>query len=1056
MLQDQTLEFSFIGGIDEKKAAEWLEPGSFLGLENLYAEKTGELRIRWGTQQIGLSLLYSKTGGGITVDSPVPEKLLRHEDTIAAIGRGELYGMTYSEGTGTQKWAFHDHVSECHLTQRETATGGDRSFYSCDMAMINDYTMIVGYLPASVKTFVATLYDPNGNVVFDNFVVAENANLEFSPRVVAESDVFVLVWAENNDIYARTLDTSDASLSWDAATSIVSTADVGSFDVSVVANATGSFVVAWSDLTNAVPKARQFTTALALEYSWNGTDTIASDCSIAVDANASLSEATYIAYNDSSGNIRTIGLDPELSAYWSEVTVDTEVQETVGRIVIAPQSTSGRIIIWDETPDLTTDGEWYLLRSRFVSITGSTSFGDTQNHYRTQIASKPLMYDGRIYVAALYFDDAFDTYNNSAYHGPQYQFGLIDIHAGTDTLDNVSGVVTPRIVAHWGRNTGMPRQIPGATPNGTNTWQVSEWYLRSTGVYSCVFPFFNDRYVRPDSAGFNSYSVRAQVYDFDFEATERYHYTTVGPTEIIAGGCIVRYDGGQSPELGYMMRPIFASGAETSSGSGTFDTSDSPVKYQAVYSHRDRNGHWTQSSATLPFEVTITTSSQSVDLEISALTITNRQDRENGYTQEVRVDIYREHTDGAYRLLDSVTNDSTANLLTYRDNNGADISEKPQLYSDTGVLSYVMPPPAKYVVSWKNRIFLAGCENDREIHYSNEILSVGTAPEGPQFNANNVIFLEDDGLSVTGAFALDEQLIIFKSDRIYRIYGEGNTDAGTGATFASPVLVSADVGCTAGHAVLRTTKGLLFLSRRGFYMLGGGLEYIGGPVEDTLAAYPVLTSAHHLMGTHLYLLTLKATSGTSGRTLVFDEFHGTWSGFDFIGSDGALDSVSTDDSWFYIRDGGESANQIWEKDSAWADTNTSATATAYDASFVTPWLTATGEKMAWNRARRFQLLGQTQGSFQLTLEAGFDYQSTYHARTGVFRYAQISASNLDPTFRARWSLPRQHCHAVRLRGTLSRDEVDATDTERARLTGYRLEIARRQKKSAGLQREMSR
>jgi hypothetical protein len=150
----------------------------------------------------------------------------------------------------------------------------------------------------------------------------------------------------------------------------------------------------------------------------------------------------------------------------------------------------------------------------------------------------------------------------------------------------------------------------------------------------------------------------------------------------------------------------------------------------------------------------------------------------------------------------------------------------PTLYTSQGIMENSPPPPARFVCSWQNRLWLA---NDRLISYSRELVD----GEEPSFNEALSFQIPYD---CSGLAALDDRMVIFCETAIYWVSGDGPTDTGEGGAFAQPQRIPSDFGCIDARSIVRTEKGICFQSKRGIELLDRGLtpRLISGGVDKLL------------------------------------------------------------------------------------------------------------------------------------------------------------------------------------------------------------------------------
>jgi len=136
------------------------------------------------------------------------------------------------------------------------------------------------------------------------------------------------------------------------------------------------------------------------------------------------------------------------------------------------------------------------------------------------------------------------------------------------------------------------------------------------------------------------------------------------------------------------------------------------------------------------------------------------------------------------------------------------------------------PAQAKFIVSFKNTLFLAGMPNN-QIRFS--------APSMPEvFPELNVFDISDgEGGDITGMYPTKNAVVVFKRRGIYLI--KGDSDRG----FYVQTLTK-DIGCIAGDSVAEVPGvGLVFLSESGIYVLEGALENTGSMTGVTEISVPI-------------------------------------------------------------------------------------------------------------------------------------------------------------------------------------------------------------------------
>ena len=147
------------------------------------------------------------------------------------------------------------------------------------------------------------------------------------------------------------------------------------------------------------------------------------------------------------------------------------------------------------------------------------------------------------------------------------------------------------------------------------------------------------------------------------------------------------------------------------------------------------------------------------------------------------------------------------------------------LYTTGGILENIPLPSSRIIHSYNNRIFAISNEDLSKVFYSKENIS----GEGLGFSDALYIQLLNQGEDPTALTTLDDKLLIFKPSSLFVVTGDGANDLGTNSTFSKPTLVSSHVGCVNPSAIIITSNGCFFNSKKGIYLLDRGLNmsYIG-------------------------------------------------------------------------------------------------------------------------------------------------------------------------------------------------------------------------------------
>ena len=190
------------------------------------------------------------------------------------------------------------------------------------------------------------------------------------------------------------------------------------------------------------------------------------------------------------------------------------------------------------------------------------------------------------------------------------------------------------------------------------------------------------------------------------------------------------------------------------------------------------------------------------------------------------------------------------------------------LYTTGGVLDNNPPPACTLMTANNGRAFVVNSENPTELWFSKQ-RKVG---EGVYFNPLLRLNITGDGYgAITALSAMDGRVIVFKSNAIYVISGDGPDDTG-GGSFNPPQAVTLNIGTTNPASVVTAPDGIMFQAAAGIYLLNRGLSltYLGAPVEKYTLAENVVGASIADGYTQVRLVM------PSGRCLVWDYHHQRW------------------------------------------------------------------------------------------------------------------------------------------------------------------------------------
>ena len=399
----------------------------------------------------------------------------------------------------------------------------------------------------------------------------------------------------------------------------------------------------------------------------------------------------------------------------------------------------------------------------------------------------------------------------------------------------------------------------------------------ASGQFVCSVPMHSQT-MQEDRGGSAYYADPVDegldLYVMEF-AEDRLHLpTVVQGGAVMSGGCPAIYDGERVSEYGFHFGPLLGvNGAEgpvdEHSGSGQL-TSGVTYQWIAIYTWNDNHGvkHRSWRSNVLQHTVSADPPVE-CSFYVWNLTLTEKEDT---YDPDpvVVIEIYRKGgtSDGFWHLEASLPNDKTQPYQYYTSSDpDSEIEDNEVLYTDGGVLDDMTLPPARHIVTNEDRVWLISADDPSFLWHSKVN---GRDFILPGFNP---IFIKktDFAQGCTAIASLDDKLVVFKESSIYLFAGDPPNNLGQGGQLTGPVLLSVATGCIDPRSVCNCPAGVVFQARDGIFILTRGTEVqrIGGPVEDTLATYPTITSAVHVEDLELVLFTAVNSTETAGVTLAW-------------------------------------------------------------------------------------------------------------------------------------------------------------------------------------------
>jgi hypothetical protein len=378
--------------------------------------------------------------------------------------------------------------------------------------------------------------------------------------------------------------------------------------------------------------------------------------------------------------------------------------------------------------------------------------------------------------------------------------------------------------------------------------------------------------------------------------------------------------------------------------------------YRAIYEWVDGRGQIHRSAPSILDTITVGAGS-AVDVYVPTLRLTLK----TLPRAECKVVIYRSLADQVtvlYRLAET-NNDTSVDTVVFTDTGAvtdATLATQEILYTTGGVLENIAAPASKVITKHKNRLWLAGLENESQLAYSKEYVNT----EGVAFSDFFTIQCDPRGGQITALASMDDKLIIFKRDQVFSLVGDGPVDTGAQNDYSKPQGIAGDIGCIQPESIASVPDGLLFKSDKGIYKLTRslGFEYVGSPVEDFNAL--TISSATVLEDNNEVRFTT-----SDGQALIYNYFFDQWSTFtNYV----AVSGINALGSYLHLRSDGQVRREV---PGLYLDAGG-----RIRMAIETSWLAFAGLQ-GYQRIRRFDFLGDYLSDHYTRVKIAYDYEDAY-------------------------------------------------------------------------------
>lgn len=1068
-LQKQLIEVPLSAGLDQKSDNRIAQSGEALTMQNLVRLKTGAVRKRFGHTAlpnadtlIGIGTM--RWGGQIWSTGAA---LCMVGDSQTRFGGGTtapqiLY--TFSDALG--QWAASGLVAPGDVLDRQTLAtfpGNPQDF-----DVVQGTNGVVLFVALVENALYWACYDGSGanpsyaiiQALTDNAITFTSGGI--APRLCVCGNTAILTYVvDANTVKCQSLNLANVVGGWSAASTLTlfgagsqaASLAAGVYDIAPVdGDATRFCMVFEKALTNSVVLAIYSTTApfaqgtLKVWEAQANYNTFASMCVQATSAGR-----YWVGYVATAGS--SVGL--------------------LGGVL--------RANFWNETGNITG------VPASFVSVSAGTKIGKCGTCV-TSVATQQVFVFSTGYASG--------AVNYSA---AQVTIGLMQDSSGTCVVGNrrqTSGVQLASRPIHEDRldingegGIVMAVYVPSSL-QGTHFTTIANCSTSAIlQPLSCVAPRLSRNLAAHFTNGINTnlprmFNMQAslgsgEVYAFAMAfSTETFHqsvamqFVELGPTRtpmpadrsgqtLLAASTPYTFDGQFMQEPNFLAYPELGTVTPSTSGGSM---AAGAYQYIAIWESYDALGNLHQSATSPPVTATVASGSTgSVSLVVPCPPLSFRVDNSQlvGSTQSgaavppARAVLYRTTAGGTIFYRATSDPAPTANIAT----TGAGLVTLTDTQSDTtltasataqllytagGVLDHFNPPASRCIVLHKSRWFLAGCDEPRQVWPSDPFIS-GVCP-----GWNEAISFLATG-AVRALASLDDKLVMFvqrgQAYGIEYVTGDGPNNLGTQSDWSPPQQVQSDSGAVDQRATCATPFGVLYRSNvggpngsGGIFLLGRDLtvQYLSGPVEDLLAAFPVVTSmVLHPNAGRVYITCVANDYATPlvGIRLVWDYIQRCWSEDTVsdvdqaqVGTAGARSAcvaqTASGPTYHWL----SATGRVYRETNGVGTNAYTDAGTWITAKYVSAWL-----KPAIAGFARFwgvEVLGDALDPADFTVQLTYDYApSSYYQESHTWTAAQIATFDRAPQLNIHLTPGNQKAEAIQV--TLT----DATPTGATATTG---------------------
>lgn len=685
-------------------------------------------------------------------------------------------------------------------------------------------------------------------------IVGGGGSLLRRPRVVAQATRFLVIyWDDNSDrVFGAQIDPANLAAGFVAAggsaTDLAAVATTtGDYDVAVDATGVAYVMITSAGGTSYV--AVRITDAFAITRTTKVRPANRISCAIT----AAGTQLFVIRWNSAAVAINADRLTP---ATLADISVATSLATPSGAVVnqltcqVSDLAISGQFrcyAFWSS--DETDDGAVSFDTERnFIDTAGTTGIAQTFVR-EVGVASHAFRFQGRVFVWLAFAMSSLAT-GMAEPLGFRAAFQNTFFLYGIDTDGSPIGPLAKAADNLGGGYGALAGHLPGVQDLGSGEFAWAATERRIVVLSDAVVAPGAPEKKKKVQTGYADRGPRTVRLTLDSDAARR--CVRLGRTLYIAGGQITQYDGRVLAEVGFHVFPWMFDVTVVAGAPGAAIPVGSYV-YKSTESWANATGEFERATTATATIASVTGSASIVTLASTNLFVTLKE--------AVSLELWRTLANPpeaadlhlATGLDPAVSggnnehtaNDPTAYVVVFGDNLTDDALAKRERFPENGgVLENLAPPAAPIITATQDRILLA---RGRTIFYS----KLREPGEVASFHDLLQLELPADGGQITGLTFQDETLVAFCERGLFAVPGIGFDNLGSGQNYGPAQVRALDVGAVSQEAIARTPRGILFKSRKGWYVLDGWRPlYIGQAVaefdDEEVRSIDVVESQHQV------------------------------------------------------------------------------------------------------------------------------------------------------------------------------------------------------------------